>query len=364
MKPTITNQPLLLGLVVILIIGGIFFLSNQKSTPNPTGSNPNLVSQVAQGNQKEGEDMIDYSIYPKAPEIEGIAHWINSEPRTISSLKGKVVLIDFWTYSCINCIRTLPYLNDWQKKYADKGLVIIGVHSPEFEFEKEVENVEQSIQKYGIQYPVALDNDFTTWRNYSNRYWPAKYLIDAQGRVRDYHFGEGNYDETEKKIQELLEEANQETIDVALSSPADAANVDFTQIKSPEMYFGYHFKRQKFGNQTSEAGGVTLTYTLPTTQLMENTIYLEGDWFGDTDHQRLESNEGQIVLWYYAKKVNLVLGSDEPTVIEVWIDGEKRSEITVQEEQLYELAAFETATRHKLELKVKKGLRAYAFTFG
>jgi thiol-disulfide isomerase/thioredoxin len=140
----------------------------------------------------------------QAPEIRDIAHWINSEPLTIESLRGKVILVDFWTYSCINCIRTQPYLNAWHEKYEKDGLVIIGIHAPEFAFEKVESNVREASKKAGIKYPVALDNDFATWNAYGNRYWPAKYLIDQNGIIVYKHFGEGNYTETELKIQELL----------------------------------------------------------------------------------------------------------------------------------------------------------------
>lgn len=359
MKQNLINQPIQLGIAMVLIIGAIFFL-NSINPNQPTENNEPLLPQVEQANQNELD-----AIYPKAPEIAGITHWINSEPLTMASLKGKVVLVDFWTYSCINCLRTLPYMNDWQKKYADKGLVIIGVHAPEFAFEKEIENVKQAIQKYAIQYPVALDNDYATWNNYSNRYWPAKYLIDANGRVRYYHFGEGNYDETEEKIQELLQEVNQNDLNRSLSDPVDATDVDFTQIRTPELYFGKEFKRQPFGNEPKAGNNPIPTYTLPAKPLSDNLIYLDGNWAGLADHQRLTSAQGKIVLNYSAKSVHLVLGSTDPVAIEIWIDDQKVKDMVIQEEQLYELATFETASRHELEIRIKNyGLRAYAFTFG
>jgi thiol-disulfide isomerase/thioredoxin len=144
----------------------------------------------------------------RAPEISGVTHWVNSEPLTLESLRGKVVLIDFWTYGCINCIRTLPYVTDWHQKYADEGLVIIGIHRPEFTYEHSTANVEEALERFGITYPVAQDNDFTTWRAYKNRYWPAFYFIDAQGEIRYIHIGEGSYEKSEKIIQQLLAEAS------------------------------------------------------------------------------------------------------------------------------------------------------------
>jgi len=140
----------------------------------------------------------------KAPELKGITHWINSKPLKIEELRGKVVLVDFWDYTCVNCIRTLPYIQKWHEKYADKGLVIIAVHAPEFEFEKAPENVKKAAKKFGLTYPIALDNDFATWRAFHNNYWPAKYMIDKEGKLVYHHYGEGHYEQTEKKIQELL----------------------------------------------------------------------------------------------------------------------------------------------------------------
>ena len=176
---------------------------------------------------KNGGMMMDVAL---APELAGIAGWINSKPLTMESLRGKVVLVDFWTYSCINCIRTQPYLNAWYDKYEKDGLVIIGVHAPEFAFEKIENNVREASQKAGIKYPIALDNDFKTWNAYANRYWPAKYLIDKEGHIVYKHFGEGNYDETEKKIQELLAIKK----DIVSLTP----NSLVIQEKTPETYLG------------------------------------------------------------------------------------------------------------------------------
>lgn len=149
----------------------------------------------------------DLPVYGVAPEFTGITHWLNTDtPLTMKELRGKVVLVDFWTYSCINCIRTLPFVTSWYEKYRDRGFVVVGVHTPEFEFEKKTANVENALRQYGIHYPVAQDNDFGTWRAYKNQYWPAHYLIDTEGRIREYHFGEGNYAETERAIQSLLDE--------------------------------------------------------------------------------------------------------------------------------------------------------------
>ncbi|MEK6854351.1 MAG: thioredoxin family protein, partial [Nanoarchaeota archaeon] len=190
----------------------------------------------------------------KAPELVGISDWINSKPLKLADLKGKVVLVDFWTYTCINCIRTLPYLTLWQEKYSDKGLVILGIHSPEFDFEKDLENVKRAVAKYSIKYPVALDNDHDTWRAFRNNYWPHKYLIDVNGRIRYDHTGEGSYDRTEMAIQELLKERAEKmdekvAIPKSISSPKGVTGVNFTSIATPEIYFGYSFARVNLGNE-------------------------------------------------------------------------------------------------------------------
>jgi thiol-disulfide isomerase/thioredoxin len=194
---------------------------------------------------------IDKSQFIKAPEfaqVDGYINTYNNSPLTLSSLKGKVVLVDFWTYSCINCIRTIPYINDWNQKYADKGLVIVGVHSPEFEFEKNYDNVKAAVQRLGITYPVILDSDHGTWNAYGNQYWPRHYLIDSQGYIRDNHIGEGGYDQTEKAIQSLLaeraaqmgiKEISFDTKPTTAIKPKSLQSVDLTQATTPEIYVGY-----------------------------------------------------------------------------------------------------------------------------
>src|ERR671931_112850 len=192
---------------------------------------------------------IDKSQFIKAPEfaqVDGYINTYNNSPLKLSSLKGKVVLVDFWTYSCINCIRTIPYLNAWYEKYADDGLVIVGVHTPEFEFEKDYNNVKAAVEKFEIKYPVVQDNDRGTWAAYENRYWPHKYLIDSEGYIRYDHIGEGGYAETEKVIQSLLTERAasmgvNSTIDQSISNPENAQSINFDQINTPELYFGYQF---------------------------------------------------------------------------------------------------------------------------
>ncbi|HUG97054.1 MAG TPA: thioredoxin family protein, partial [Nitrososphaera sp.] len=232
--------------VVALITGfGIYFNNPELNT---AASGDNFVPATIVENGTVTQIQIDKSQFKLAPELAQISGYINTDPVTLGDLKGKVVLVDFWTYSCINCIRTIPYLNAWHEKYADDGLVILGVHTPEFEFEKDYDNVRAAVEKFEIEYPVAQDNEKGTWKEYENRYWPRKYLVDNEGYIRYDHIGEGAYAETEKVIQSLLSEraayigANA-TIDQSISRPENAQSVNFGRIDTPELYFGYQFAR-------------------------------------------------------------------------------------------------------------------------
>src|SRR5213593_1387401 len=229
--------------VVALIVGFAIYFNNPGLNKSSLG-NSNGQVMTSDGNSENSISnvklSIDKSQFRKAPEFKGITSYINTNQTKLSDLKGKVVLVDFWTYSCINCIRTLPYLVDWNQKYSDKGLVIVGIHSPEFEFEKNIDNVKQAVARFGIKYPVLLDNDHGTWNAYQNSYWPRKYLVDAEGYIRYDHIGEGGYMETEKVIQNLLSERyKQQGMKILnlnqtkLSNP-ELQSIDFNQIKTPE----------------------------------------------------------------------------------------------------------------------------------
>ena len=271
----------------------------------------------------------------QAPEIKGIKAWINSEPLTIEEFRGKVVLVDFWTYSCVNCIRTFPYLREWNAKYADDGLVIIGVHSPEFEFEKDYSNVLRATQDNGITWPVAQDNDFETWQNYSNRFWPAKYLIDKEGVIRYTHFGEGAYDETEKQIRDLLIDAGADLSDSSVESPSGQV-VDQSFIQLPrtsvtrELYAGFvlaelrEYVRQKdFFKNT----GSVVELQSPEDH-KSGVIYFDGSWVVWPEHTRhvrdTTGYEDVLSLVYSARSLNVVLSSDsgDPYTVRVMLDGE------------------------------------------
>ena len=253
------------------------------------------------------------SAYP-APEIAGIEAWLNSPPLTMQSLKGKVVLIDFWTYSCINCVRTLPYITAWDKKYRDQGLVIIGVHSPGFEFEKKLENVQAAIAQHGIQYPVALDNKFSTWLNFKNRYWPAHYLINRDGKVVYTHFGEGKYDVTESNIRYLL----------GLKGKADAvapATNFSTTGQTPETYLGYT-RAKNFNSKETLLHDAEKKYRFPSS-LPANEWALSGKWKVQSEKIVSVEKNAALRLNFKARKVFLVLGtaSGKPVHVSLSLNG-------------------------------------------
>ncbi len=313
--------------------------------------------------------------FNKAPELQGIAGYINTDPIKLEDFKGKVILVDFWTYTCINCIRTLPYLNSWYEKYSDDGLVIIGVHTPEFEFEKNYENVLAAVKKYGIKYPVVQDNDYQTWNAYQNKFWPRKYLVDINGNIRYDHIGEGSYEEIEKVIQELLSERTKKfdfKMDETISKPANAVDVDFTKINTPEIYLGYTFARADLGNSEGFKPEQTVNYSLPST-ITPNRVYLDGVWKNNADHMELISGKGKVLLFYSAKDVNIVAG--ENSVLEVLLDGQPVGEnrgsdiinnkVLVREQRLYNLVSNQDYNSRLLEIDVEgKGFKIYTFTFG
>lgn len=312
-----------------------------------------------------------------APPLEG-GEWIQHGPVTLSELRGKAaVLIDFWDYTCVNCIRTLPYVTEWHRRYANDGLRIVGVHAPEFSFARKGENVREAAAKFGIEYPIVLDNAYAIWRAYSNRYWPAKYLIDSQGRIRYYHFGEGSYEETERQIQNLLREINP-----ALDPPAPIEPVRESDRPgalcyrvTPELYLGY--ARGQFGNPAGPVRDRAYDYQDPGKHV-EGVTYLSGRWTVSAEFARAEAPGAAISLRYMAKDVNLVLAppdgaavraelsfgpgqrpGDDAKVIE---DG--RALVTIDEPRMYKLVANDSVTAGSLELRVQDaGLGAFAFTF-
>lgn len=319
-------------------------VSNFFPTPNKTddtGSKPSLAGQIA------------FSDYGPAPEFSGISRWLNSEPLTMKELKGKVVLLDFWTYTCVNCVRTLPYVAKWYDNYKDRGLVVIGAHTPEFPFEKESSNVQNAISQYGIRYPVAQDNNYATWNAYNNQYWPAEYLIDQNGHIVYEHFGEGEYDRTENAIRLLL----------GLDNPVGADNgQDLSRIFSPEMYFG----TSRLANLTpAQQPSEQAADYQPPINLPLNNFSLEGRWQFDREKALLADGTGKIRLHFYAGKVFIVAAAEKPVTLEVVVDGAEKKSVTVNASKLYPLFDTSDYREHTMEIIIpQSGLQAFTFTFG
>ena len=314
------------------------------------------------------------------PPLTGAVAWLNSPPLTREGLKGKVVLVDFWTYSCINCLRAIPYVRAWAEKYRDQGLVVIGVHSPEFAFEKDVANVRDAVAKLGIGYPVAIDNDYAIWRAFDNQYWPAHYFIDAEGRIRHHHFGEGDYEESERVIQQLLAEAGKTGLPgslVAVAASGAEAPADMADVRSPETYVGYdraaHFISP--GGPVQDAPHV---YAAATPRL--NEWALAGDWTIGGEHAVLNDKSGRILYRFHARDLHLVLGpapDGKPVRYRVTIDGQApgashgvdidaEGNGVVSGQRLYQLVRQSgPITDRTFEIEfLDPGVQAYAFTFG
>ncbi|MGH6709045.1 MAG: thioredoxin family protein [Bradyrhizobium sp.] len=288
-----------------------------------------------------------------APEFAGISAWLNSQPLTMESLRGKVVLVQFWTYSCINCVRTLPYVTKWYDTYKDKGFVVVGVHTPEFAFERETANVETAIKRFGIKYPVAQDNQYRTWRAFGNQYWPAGYLIDKSGTIVATHFGEGNYQQIENTIARLVGEP---------APAAQASDPDLAGIGTPELYLGSEKNDGAIVESQNSAAGER-SYTLPDS-VPQNRFALAGAWNLVADRATSLADNVEILVRFNAPKVNLVAGSASPQMLSITIDGTPQPPVIVDGSRLYSLYSG-TSGEHVLRLKVPRaGLSAYTFTFG
>jgi len=317
------------------------------------------------------------------PSLTGAVQWLNSPPLTNAQLKGKVVLVDFWTYSCINCLRTLPYVKAWSQKYRDMGLVVIGVHAPEFAFERNIDNVKKATHDLGVDYPVAIDNNYAIWRAFGNQYWPAHYFVDAQGRVRHHHFGEGEYEQSEKVIQQLLVEAGHpEAAQVATGLAQRAKGVeaaaDGNDMMSPETYIGYA-RAENFASPGGEARNRARTYAAPSSPDV-NDWGLAGMWKVGAEHATLAAPNGRIVYRFHARDLHLVLGpgaAGKPVHFRVTIDGvtpgaARGTDVSadgtgiVTEQRLYQLVRQTgDVADHTFAIEfLDPGVEAYAFTFG
>lgn len=363
------RSALILGIIIVMGIGimSVVFSSFDEIKSTNTLTEINSVLKM------------DKSGFKMAPDLVGIAHYLNTTPEELSKeIKGKVVLYDIWTYSCINCVRTLPYITAWDEKYSDEGLLIVGIHSPEFEFEKDPENVKMSIDKHGINYPVVLDNDMETWKAFENRYWPRKYIADHEGYLRYDHIGEGGYKDTEKIIQQLLEE-RAVALGIQMVSADSLVDIDefeHSMFRTPELYFGYKFaqNRNQLGSEEGFQPGKTISYSEPSS-IDLHKFYPIGDWKNYEDSMELVSPTGTIKLLYNAKEVNIV--TDGNAELKIYLDGNplpseySGTDITsgnilqISEAGLYNIISSDTSSSHVMEIEVSgKGFQMFTFTFG
>jgi thiol-disulfide isomerase/thioredoxin len=315
------------------------------------------------------------------PGFDGATGWLNSPPLTVAGLHGKVVLVDFWTYTCINWLRTLGYVRAWAQKYEDQGLVVVGVHTPEFPFERDIDNVRWAAQDMSVEYPVALDSDYAVWRAFANRYWPAVYIADAEGRIRHHQFGEGGYEECERIVQRLLREAGRDGIgDDLVSVAADGfeAQADWATLESPETYLGYE-QAQNFASPGGADFDEPRTYVAPD-PLKLNHWALAGDWTIERRASVLHQAEGRIAFRFHARDVHLVMGPGArgtSVPFRVLVDGEPPADAhgldvdehgggTVARQRLYQLIREPgSITDRTFEITfLAPGVEAYVFTFG
>ena len=374
--------------------------------PSPTSAPPTaVVDSRERGNDGSPATAADTGQYPDAPELRETGEWINSEPFTLAGMQdeNKVVLIDFWTYTCINCIRTLPYLRVWHDKYAEHGLVILGVHTPEFEFEKDYDNVVEAVGKFALEYPVVQDNDFGVWRSFNNRYWPAKYLIDHEGKIRYAHFGEGKYDETELKIREILTEAGYDvgeiTSDTNPGPPVAQAAMEATSAaegQTRELYAGYE---RNYGTLLSGSAPPYVLheeyYMAPDAEVMytdpgehrNHFLYLQGLWLNTAEslvHARETKNlEDYVAFKFVGTSVNAVMSPGEDSAYEVVVylddapvpedkagkdimyDPDGSSYVQVDESRMYFLVDQPEFASGELRLASNSpDFSLFAFTFG
>jgi thiol-disulfide isomerase/thioredoxin len=314
------------------------------------------------------------------PSFDGATGWLNSAPLTAAGLRGKVVLVNFWTYTCINWLRQLPYVRAWAGKYSGQGLVVVGVHTPEFGFEHNPDNVRRAVQDMRIDYPVATDNDYAVWSAFDNHYWPALYFADAQGRIRHHHFGEGEYQQSEMVIQQLLAEAGSSPGHDLVSPDARGIEVpaDWASLRSPENYTGYE-RTENFASPGGARLGKPHQYGVPA-ELRLNRWALSGDWTMNDQATTLNTADGQIAYRFHARDLNLVMGPAVPgssVRFRILLDGQPpgpaqgadldgQGHGTVAEQRLYQLIRQPgPVTERTFEITfLDPGVEAYAFTFG
>ena len=356
----------------------------QVSTASTGGLEQSLVNQLTAPKTADIKPATADDTLPiegELPSLAGAVQWLNSPPLSAEALRGKVVLIDFWTYSCINCLRTVPYVTAWAEKYKDQGLVVIGVHAPEFAFERDANNVKNAVKKLGVTYPVALDNDFKIWRAFDNQYWPAHYFVDANGHIRYHHFGEGAYAESEQVIQQLLREAGRSGVGSELThvkTQGAQQGSDRANVQSPETYLGYE-RGEHFASTPQAVADADTTYRLPAAADL-NQWGLGGQWKIGSQQASLTGATGSISYRFHARDLHLVMGpaSDgKPVRFRVTIDGKTPNGAhgsdtaadgtdTVTEQRLYQLLRQPgDIENHTFSIEfLDPGVNAYAFTFG
>ncbi len=377
-----------LGVLVLIGVAAIALgldtgLLTRLSTGSVNHIEQGLLSRFGEGQPKNSQNapLNALPVEGVMPPLTGATDWINTAPLTTDQLKGKVVLIDFWTYSCINCVRTLPYVRAWADKYRDAGLVVIGVHTPEFAFEKSPANVRAAVTRFGVNYPVAMDNNFAIWRAFNNQYWPAHYFIDAKGQIRAHHFGEGEYDHSERIIQQLLKEAGAANIPTGLvntdAKGAEAAPL-MADVQSPETYVGYA-RAENFASPEPVRHDMAQTYTTPAA-LALNSWGLSGNWTLRGEHGDLSTAGGRLTFRFHARDLHLVMGpstSGKPVRFRVRIDGKAPGANAgadidasgmgiIDSQRLYQLVRQTGAIADRtFEIEfLDPGVQVFAFTFG
>jgi cytochrome c biogenesis protein CcdA/thiol-disulfide isomerase/thioredoxin len=347
------------------------------SGSNAMAAGPGMM--MSNKSASQGSDALP--VEGQLPPLSGATAWLNSPPLTPEGLRGKVVLIDFWTYSCINCLRSIPYVRAWAEKYKEQGLVVIGVHAPEFAFEKNIDNVRRATRDLKVDYPVAIDNEYAIWRAFNNQYWPAHYFIDAQGRIRYHHFGEGEYGHSEEVIQQLLAEAGKSEVAGGLVSVAASgvqAPANPIGVESPETYVGYD-RSQNFVSPGGVVRDMRHAYSAPSSPQKDQWA-LEGEWTVDSERAVLDGPSGRIVYRFHARDLHLVLGpaqDGKPVRFRVLIDGappgadhgsdtDSEGRGVISEQRLYQLIRQDHSARDRtFEIEfLDPGAEAFAFTFG
>ncbi len=389
---------LILGIAIIFGLDQKFELTLSSSIFDVTKIEQNILADKTNSNSSVNNQQPDTSTtpttlsqaerikikslkYSQAPEITNPSGFINTPngaPITLAGFVGKkVVLVDFWTYSCINCQRTIPYLNAWYKKYSNQGLEIVSIHTPEFAFEKVLSNVAEGVKRFGIQYPVVLDNDYGTWRAFSNQYWPRDYLIDIDGFIVHDHAGEGDYEGTEQAIQKALAERasilGAAKVSGGIVAPSDAINMDPNKVNSPETYFGS--SRNEFLANGDRGLNGAQNFSVPA-DIRLNNLYLSGAWNFNPEYAETKDTNAKIIYKYDAKDFYFVANSTEGATVKIFLDGKPvtsgrgadvkaDSTVLIKENRLYKIVEGADYGTHTIEIDIESGnLDAYTFTFG